>query len=95
MAVTAGEPAEEPAGNLETPATFQALVHQYDFEQQANPGREVELGTTFHPRGLSCRLRAHAWDHLYVLQADGARVLIPVGALTYIAWISHDTRFPD
>ena len=95
IALAEGAPIEDPVESLDAPATFQALLHQYDFEQQADPGREVELGTTFHPRGLVCRLRAHAWDHLYVVHDNGTSVLIPVAALTYIAWTPHDTRFPD
>lgn len=95
VAITEGTPAKDPVETLDAPATFQALLHQYDFEQQADPGRAIELGTTFHPRGLVCRLRAHAWDHLYVLDDNDTSVLIPVTALTYIALPSHDTRFPD
>ena len=95
VAVTEGTPTDGPVESPDAPATFQALLHQYDFEQQADLRREVELGTTLHPRGIVCRLRAHAWDHLYVLQADGARALIPVAALTYIAWTSDDTPFSD
>ena len=70
----------------EPPATFQAILHQYDFAQQAEPLREIELGTLFHPQGLICHLRAHAWDHLYVEDRNHHQLLIPATTVTYIAW---------
>ena len=95
VAVTEGTPTDGPVESPDAPATFQALLHQYDFEQQADLGRKVELGTTLHPRGLVGRLRAHAWDHLYVTDATSSHLFVPVGAVTYIAWSSHTPQVPD
>ena len=94
VAITEGTTTDGPVDSLDAPETFQALLHQCDFEQQASPGREVELGTTFHSRGLICRVRAHAWDHLYVHEGNGSDVLVPVGAVMYIAWRSRDSDPP-
>lgn len=84
--VIPGDPSAPAPERRDVPPTFQALLQQYDFHQQANPRRQVEIGTTLHPRGLRCTLQAHAGDHLCIHDADGRTHLIPTATLIYIAW---------
>jgi len=67
--------------------SFQALLHQYDFEQRyLRPSALVEVGTLVEPDPIIGRIEAHAWDHLYLRSDDGTEVFIPVAAITTIAW---------
>jgi len=69
-----------------SPPTFQGVLQQYDFHQQADPLRSVEVGTTLQPDPVRCTLLAHAGDHLVVKLSEGHEMLVPVGMVTYIAW---------
>jgi hypothetical protein len=67
--------------------SFQALLHQYDFEQRyLRPGRYVEVGTLLERDPVVGRIEVHAWDHLYLRTEDGSEVFVPVAAITTIAW---------
>lgn len=72
--------------------SFQALLHQFDFEQRyLRPTRLVEVGTLLDPEPFSGRIEAHAWDHLYLRTIDDTETFIPVAAITTIAW-ADDSR---
>lgn len=79
---------DSPLPPRDAPSTFQAVLHQYDFEQQQHPTRQIELGTTFHPDGLLCHLQAHAGDHLFAHNpSDSHHLLVAAAAITYVSWI--------
>jgi hypothetical protein len=72
--------------------SFQALLHQFDFEQRyLRPTRHVEVSTLLDADPLVGRIEVHAWDHLYLRATDGSEVFVPVAAITTIAW-ADDAR---
>lgn len=73
-----------------SPPTFQGVLQQYDFHQQADPLRSVEIGTTLQADPVRCTLLAHAGDHLVVKLPEGHEMLVPVRVVTYIAWASSE-----
>lgn len=78
------------ASASDNPPTFQAVLQQYDFHQQTDPLRTVELGTTLRPNGVRCTLVAHAGDHLVVRLPEGHELLVPIVVITHIAWGPSD-----
>lgn len=71
--------------------SFQALLHQFDFEQRyLRPAQQVVVGTALDPQPVVGRIEVHAWDHLYLRSRDGAEVFVPVAAITTIAWAEAD-----
>ena len=78
-----------PAGGAEASkpsSTFRSVLQRYEFEQQLDERRRVEIGITRRLDPLIARLLALATDHLYVRDRDDVEVFIPTSAITYITW---------
>lgn len=72
--------------------SFQALLHQYDFEQRyLRPTQLVVVGTALDAQPIVGHIEVHAWDHLYLRTREGAEVFVPVAAITTIAWAEPDS----
>ncbi len=68
--------------------SFQALLHQFDFEQRyLRPSAFVSVGTVLDREPVLGRIEVHAWDHLYLRGRDGEEIFVPVAAISTIAWV--------
>lgn len=66
--------------------TFASLIAEYDAAQQLHPDRIVEIGTTLRPDPLLGRVRARAWDHVYLRDLQDREVFVALATMSYIAW---------
>lgn len=66
--------------------TFQAVLQEFDFTQQAAPHRLAELATTFHVEPWLGTFQAHTGDHVYLRSRDGRELFIPASTIASVAW---------
>lgn len=67
--------------------TFAALLGAYDEEQQAAPHRVIEVGTSLRSDPLRGRIRARAWDHLYLHDLQDSEIFVALSTISHVTWV--------